>query len=204
MAGGWRGIRRALLHPARLSRSQERPRSRHALPTTRKIQVEETMIPMRLGHLSRAARAVVAPLRAVPGPDARKDHHRDLQRAVARRLHAAGDQGAEARPGERARHHLPGAHARRLHGAVQFRRVQGRRQRLAAHRRARRHPRRQGEVSVQPVRLLGRGGHLAAGDQDAQGSRGQAARRRPLHHQLRDVRVLRQEARRRRRRRSRW
>ena len=104
----------------------------------------------------------------------------------------------EARSCERARHHFPRAHARRLHRAVQFRRVQDRRQRLAADNRARRCPRRQGEISVQPVRFLGHGGHLASGDQDAQGSRRQAARRRPRDHQLRDVRVLRQEARRRR------
>ena len=61
-----------------------------------------------------------------------------------------------------------------------------------------RHPRRQGEVPVQPVRLLGRGRHLASGDQDAQGPRGQADRRRARDHQLRDVRIPRQEARRRR------
>ena len=46
----------------------------------------------------RALRRCSSPsrLRLVPGPDARKDLHRDLQRALARRLHAAGDQGARS------------------------------------------------------------------------------------------------------------
>ena len=114
----------------------------------------------------------------------RQSHHRDLQPAVARRASAADHQGAEVRPGQRPRHLVPGAHAGRLHHAVQLRRVQGRRQRRRCSRRPRRHARRQGEVPVQPVRLLGRGRDLAARGQDAQGSRGQGDRRRARHHQL--------------------
>ena len=73
-------------------------------------------------------------------------------------------------------------------GAVQFGRIQGRRQRslmtvawptCAASR----------SLPVQPVRLLGSGRHQRARDQDAQGPRGQAARGRAQHHQLHHVRV---------------
>ncbi len=53
------------------------------------------------------------------------------------------------------------------------------------------------DLSLQPVRLLGRGRHLAARDQDAQGSRRQGPRRREGHDELRDVRLVRAAARRR-------
>ena len=56
---------------------------------------------------------------------------------------------------------LRGTAADRLHHPVQLRRIQGRRQRRAAHRRLGRRARREGEVSVQPVRFLGRRRHLA-------------------------------------------
>ena len=94
--------------------------------------------------------------------DAGQDHHRRVRPALARRLPAADHQGAEARRGQRARHHLRGAPAGRLHRAVQFRRIPGRRQRgaddvgLADVRGVK------VELPVQPVRLLGRGRHHAA------------------------------------------
>ena len=53
------------------------------------------------------------------------------------------------------------------------------------------------DVPVQPVRLLGRRRHLAAGGQDAEGPRRQGSRRRARHHQLPDVRLVRPPARRR-------
>ena len=130
-----------------------------------------------------------------PRPGRRKAHHRDLLAAVARRAAAAGDQGAEVRHRQRPRHHLRGAHARRLCHAVQLRRVQDRRQRLADHDGPRRRARRQGEVSVQPVRLLGHDRHLARQREDAEGSRRQGARRRALHHELPDVGILREAGR---------
>ena len=65
------------------------------------------------------------------GPAARQDHHRHLRPAVARRVPAAADQGAEVRRGQQSRHHLRGAPAGCLRRPVQLRRVQGRRQRLA-------------------------------------------------------------------------
>ena len=68
---------------------------------------------------------------------------------------------------------------------------------LADDGRSRRHPRRQGDVSVQPVRLLGRGRDVAARGQDAEGSRRQGRRRGQGHHQLGDVRLVRPPARRR-------
>ncbi len=84
--------------------------------------------------------------------------------------------------------------AGRLHDPVQFGRVQARRQRLAADHRPRRCARRQSEVPVQPVRLLGRRRDLAGQREDAEGSGRQGARRRALVDQLRDVRVPGQEA----------
>ena len=133
-----------------------------------------------------------------PRPGRRKAHHRDLLAAVARRAAAAGHQGAEDRHRQRPRHHLRGAAAGCLCDAVQLRRVQGRRQRVAHHARPRRRARRQGDVPVQPVRLLGNDRHLARQREDAEGPRRQGAGRRALDHELPDVRVLREEAGRRR------
>ena len=131
---------------------------------------------------------------AASAPAARQDHHRHLRPAVARRLPAAADQGAEARRGQQSRRHLRGAPARRLRRPVQLGRVQGRRQRLADDHRAGRRARRQGQLPVQPVRLLGRGRHQQARGQDAQGPGRAPARRRAQHHQLHHVRVAGQEA----------
>ena len=122
---------------------------------------------------------------------------RRVQPAFARRVPAAGHQGAEARREARPRDQVRGAHARRLYRAVQLRRIQARRQRVADDGRPCRYPRRQGDVSVQPVRFLGRRRHRAARDQDAEGSRRQGRRRRQGHHQLGDVRLVRPPARRR-------
>ena len=160
----------------------------------------------RLSALLRSSLSAVAALdaRHAHGARARRrasagqSHHRGVRLSLARRLHAAGDQGQETRRGARPRHRIRRAPAGRLYDAIQFRRVQGRRQRRGAHRRPGRCPRREGEVSVQPVRLLGHGRHLAARGQDGQGPGRQAARRRQLDHQFRDVRVLRQAAGRRR------
>ena len=51
------------------------------------------------------------------------------------------------------------------------------------------------QVPVQPVRLLGHDRHLARQRQDAEGPRRQGARRRALHHELPDVRILREAGR---------
>ena len=132
------------------------------------------------GWLAAGARRALIARRACVGrigPAARQDHHRRVRPAVARRVPAAADQGAEVRRGQQPRHHLRGAAARRLRRPVQLRRVQGRRQRLADDGRPRRRARRQGQLPVQPVRLLGRRRHQQGRDQDAQGPGGPPARR---------------------------
>ena len=60
--------------------------------------------------------------------------------------------------------------------AVQLRRIQGRRQRRRAYGRPCRRARREGEVSFQPVRLLGHGRHLAAGIKTSKISRARNSR----------------------------
>ena len=132
----------------------------------------------RLPGAVMAAGALLAVSAAdVARPGAGKAHHRHLHPAVARRAAAAGHQEAEIRREERPRHHLRRAAARCLCGAVQLRRVQDRWQRVADHARPRRRARRQGEVSVQHLRFLGHGRHLARQRQVAEGPRRQGARR---------------------------
>ncbi len=109
--------------------------------------------------------------------------------AVARRHVSRGHQAAEIRYRQRRRHHLCRTAAGCLCGGIQFRRFPGRRQRLGADPRPRRHARHQDQLSVQSVRLLGHGGDEPARHQDAGRSCRQADGRRQGHHELHDVRV---------------
>ena len=87
--------------------------------------------------------AIACAGRPVRAAEPGNGHHRGLQSALARGDVPGRHQAAEARPCERHRHHVRRAAAGCLCGGIQYRRIPGRRQRLGAYSRSRRHPRHQ-------------------------------------------------------------
>ena len=87
-----------------------------------------------------ACRSPRAGRRRSAGSGAAQGGNRGVRGALARRLFAAGDQGAEAGRDERPRDQISRAHPGRLHRAIQLRRIPARRQRVAADGRSCRSP----------------------------------------------------------------